>query len=63
MGVFTCITVKVLIVDDQTGSQAGVVHPVAVRVACCFTAAAAGSVGGGGFLFLSITTTASPESS
>ncbi len=40
--VFTCATAEVLIVDDQTGSDAGVVHLVAVRVrVCCLTAAAA----------------------
>lgn len=33
--VFTCATVEVLIVDNQTGSEAGVVHLVAVRVRCC----------------------------
>lgn len=34
MGVFTCLSVEVLIVDNQAGSHAGVRHLVAIRV--CF---------------------------
>ena len=44
MDVFTCARVEVLIVDNETGSEAGVVRPVAVRVRVCwFTAAADGT--------------------
>lgn len=36
----TCATVEVLVVDNQTGSEGGVVHLVAVRVQQCFIGAA-----------------------
>lgn len=36
MGVFTCVFVEVLIVDNQAGSHAGVCHLVAIRVRVCF---------------------------
>ena len=40
--VATCAPVKVLVVDNETGSEGGIVHLVAVRVrAGCLTAAGA----------------------